>query len=82
MATPVVAGAGLWEARKVITGEAGVNPEVRLMLIGFLAAATAGVLAIHFMLEFLRRRPLTLFVVYRVLAAAAVFVLLLSPHGA
>jgi undecaprenyl-diphosphatase len=82
MATPVVAGAGLWEARKLLTGEAGENPEMRLVLIGFVAAATSGVLAIHFMLEFLRRRPVTLFVVYRVLAAIAVFVILLSPHGA
>jgi undecaprenyl pyrophosphate phosphatase UppP len=42
----------------------------------------AGMLAIHFMLGFLRRQPPTLFVVYRVLAAAAVFVIMLSPHGA
>jgi undecaprenyl-diphosphatase len=82
MATPVVAGAGLWEARKLLTGEAGVHPETRLIVIGFIAAATSGVLAIHFMLEFLRRQPVTLFVVYRVLAAIAVFVILLSPHGA
>jgi undecaprenyl-diphosphatase len=82
MATPVVAGAGLWEARKLLTDQAGVHPETRLMAIGFLAAATSGVLAIHFMLQFLRRQPVTLFVVYRVIAAAAVFVLLLSPHGA
>ena len=81
MATPVVAGAGLWEARKLVTGESGVHPETRLIVIGFVAAATSGVLAIHFMLEFLRRQPVTLFVVYRVLAAAAVFVILLSPHG-
>ena len=82
MATPVVAGAGLWEARKLLTGEAGVNPEMRLVIIGFVAAATSGILAIHFMLEFLRRQPVTLFVVYRVLAAIAVFVILLNPHGA
>jgi undecaprenyl-diphosphatase len=82
MATPIVAGAGLWEARKLLTHEAGVSPEARLMLIGFVAAATSGVLAIHYMLEFLRRRPVTVFVVYRVLAAAAVFAILLSPHGA
>ncbi len=82
MATPVVAGAGLWEARKLVTGEAGVNPEARLVVIGFVAAATSGILAIHFMLGYLRRQPVTLFVVYRVLAAIAVFVILLSPHGA
>jgi undecaprenyl-diphosphatase len=82
MATPVVAGAGLWEARKLLTGEAGVQPETRLILIGFLAAATSGVFAIHFMLEFLKRQSVTVFVVYRVIAASVVFVILLSPHGA
>jgi undecaprenyl pyrophosphate phosphatase UppP len=34
------------------------------------------------MLEFLKRRPLTGFVVYRVAAAVFVFIVLLSPHGA
>jgi undecaprenyl-diphosphatase len=81
MAAPIVAGSGIWEGRKILTHEAGVTPETRLMLIGFLAAAAAGVLAIHFMLEFLRRQPLTLFIVYRVALAVAVFVVLLSPHG-
>jgi undecaprenyl-diphosphatase len=82
MATPVVAGAGVWEARKLLTNEAGVNPEVELIVVGFVAAAISGLLAIRFMLEFLRRRPLTVFVVYRVAAAILVFVVLLSPHGA
>jgi undecaprenyl-diphosphatase len=82
MATPVVAGAGVWEARKLITGEAGATPELRLTLIGFCAAAIAGLLTIRFLLAFLRRQPVTLFVVYRVLLAVAVFVVLLSPPGA
>ena len=82
MATPVVGGAGIWEGRKLITHEAGVNPDAQLIVIGFVAAAVSGMLAIHFMLEFLKRRPVTLFVVYRVVAAALVFVVLLSPHGA
>jgi undecaprenyl-diphosphatase len=82
MATPVVAAAGLWEGRKIVTGEGETTPELRLILIGFVAAAFAGLLAIRFMLEFLKRRPVTLFVAYRVLLAAGVFVALLSPHGA
>jgi undecaprenyl-diphosphatase len=82
MATPVVAGAGVWEARKLLTHEAGVNPEADLVVIGFIAAAIAGLLAIHFMLEFLKRQPVTIFVVYRIVAAAIVFIVLLSPHGA
>lgn len=82
MATPVVGGAGIWEGRKLITHEAGVNPDAHLIVIGFVAAAISGMLAIRFMLEYLKRRPVTLFVVYRVVAAALVFVVLLSPHGA
>ncbi|MGA3031035.1 MAG: undecaprenyl-diphosphatase UppP [Candidatus Limnocylindrales bacterium] len=83
MATPVVAGAGIWEARKLLTHDpTAPNPSAQLMIIGFIAAAIAGLLAIRFMLEFLKRQPVTIFVVYRVVAAIAVFVVLLSPHGA
>ena len=83
MATPVVAGAGLWEAHKLLSHDpTAPNPEVKLVVIGFIAAAISGLLAIRFMLEFLKRQPVTLFVVYRVVAAIVVFLVLLSPHGA
>ena len=82
MATPVIAGAGVWEARKFITGEAGPSPEMNVVAIGFIASLISGFLAIRFMLAFLKRRPLTAFVAYRVVAAILVFVVLLSPHGA
>jgi undecaprenyl-diphosphatase len=83
MATPVVAGAGVWEARKLLSHDpTAPNPETKLVVIGFIAAAVAGLLAIRFMLEFLKRQPVTLFVVYRVAAAVLVFIVLLSPHGA
>jgi undecaprenyl-diphosphatase len=81
MATPVVAGAGLFEALKVIRGSE-VKPDLHLIVIGFVAAAISGLLAIRFMLAFLRRQSVNSFVVYRVLLAAVVFVVLLSPHGA
>jgi undecaprenyl-diphosphatase len=83
MATPVVAGAGVWEARKLFTHDASLpNPSAHLVVIGFVAAAISGMLAIRFMLEFLKRRPVTVFVIYRVAAAVVVFIVLLSPHGA
>jgi undecaprenyl-diphosphatase len=83
MATPVVAGAGVWEARKLLSHDASApNPEMHLVVIGFLAAVISGLLAIRFMLAFLRRQPVTVFVVYRVVAAIVVFLVLLSPHGA
>jgi undecaprenyl pyrophosphate phosphatase UppP len=78
-----VAGAGLWEARKLLTHDASTpNPEAKLVAIGFITAAISGLLAIRFMLAFLRRQPTTVFVVYRVVAAVVVFAVLLSPHGA
>ena len=82
MATPVIGGAGIWEARKLFTHEAGPNPEMNVILIGFIASMISGFLAIRFMLAFLKRQPLTAFVVYRVVAAVVVFIVLLSPHGA
>ena len=82
MATPVIGGAGVWEARKFLTHEAGPSPEMNVIVIGFLTALVSGFLAIRFMLAFLRRQPVTAFVVYRVIAAIAVLLILLSPHGA
>jgi undecaprenyl-diphosphatase len=81
MATPVIGGAGIWEARKFLTNEAGPSPEMNVIAIGFVAALISGFLAVRFMLEFLKRQPLTGFVVYRVVAAILVFIVLLSPHG-
>ena len=82
MATPVIGGAGVWEARKFLTHDAGPSPEMNVIVIGFIASLISGFLAIRFMLAFLKRQPLTAFVVYRVAAAVLVFIVLLSPHGA
>lgn len=81
MATPVVAGAGVFEALKLVKST-DVKPDTHLIVIGFLAAAISGLIAIRFMLEFLRRQSVNSFVLYRVALAIAVFVVLLSPHGA
>ena len=57
-------------------------PSLDVTLIGLVAALISGLLAIRFMLEFLKRRPLNVFIAYRVVAAIVVFIVLLSPHGA
>jgi undecaprenyl-diphosphatase len=49
-------------------------------VVGVLAAAVAGLAAIQFLLDYVRRHDYTIFVVYRLLAAA--FVLLLIATGA
>ncbi len=74
MATPVTLGAGLFEIRKVVAGESGVAVEVAPLVIGTVASQLAGLVAIHFMLRYLRTRSLSIFVWYRVALAAAVLV--------
>ena len=74
MATPIIAGAAIFEARKLATGEAGVAVEPGPLVVGMVAAFAAGVLAIRFMLGYLQTHSLTIFVVYRLLVAAVVIV--------
>ncbi len=78
MATPITAGAGLFEVKKLLSGEAGVQIELAPLLIGMVAAALSGLAAIHFMLSYLRTRSLDLFVVYRFVLAAVVIVVWLA----
>ena len=74
MATPITLGAIVFEIRKLITGEAGVEVSLGPLLVGMLAAFVAGILAIGFLLRYLRTRSLTIFVVYRLVLAAVVIV--------
>jgi undecaprenyl-diphosphatase len=74
MATPVIAGAGIWEARKLLTGEAGVAVAAGPLVIGLVAALVSGLFAISALLRFLRSNSMTVFVVYRIALAALVFV--------
>jgi undecaprenyl-diphosphatase len=78
MATPIIAGAGAWETRKLISGEAGVPLEVAPLIAGFAAAALSGFVAIAWLLRFLRSHPMTVFVVYRLVLAAAIVVFALA----
>lgn len=79
MSAPIIAGAGVFEARKLVgTGLEGTHGS--LLAAGFVAAAIAGGLAIHGLLAYLRRYPLTAFVVYRIALAALVAALLLAGH--
>jgi undecaprenyl-diphosphatase len=74
MATPITAGAGLFEARNLVTGDAGVDVAFGPLLVGMVAALFSGLLAIHFMLRYLRTRSLDVFVWYRFALAAIVLV--------
>jgi undecaprenyl-diphosphatase len=74
MATPITAGAGIWELRKVLTGEAGVAIPIVPLLAGMLSALVFGLLAIAVLLRYLRMHGLGVFVVYRLALAALVVV--------
>ncbi len=78
MATPITAGAGIFEARKLLTGEAGVQVALAPMLVGMVAALLSGLAAIHLMLRYLRTRSLDVFVWYRFVLAAVVIVVWLA----
>ena len=54
MATPITAGAGLWELRKIIAGEAGVELPLVPLLAGMAASLVAGLLAIAVLMRYLR----------------------------
>jgi undecaprenyl-diphosphatase len=81
MATPITAGAIVFEARKLLTGEAGVEVEVGALVVGLVASMLAGFAAIHFMLRYLRTRSLRIFVWYRFALAAVVVVVLVARAG-
>jgi undecaprenyl-diphosphatase len=74
MATPITAGAGVYETRKLLAGEAGVDVQVAPLVAGMVAALAAGLAAIAILLRFLRTHPTTIFIAYRLVLAAVVVV--------
>jgi undecaprenyl-diphosphatase len=76
MATPITAGAALFEVRKLVADEAGVSVSAGPLLVGMIAAFVSGMIAIGFMLRYLRTRSLTIFVVYRLVLAVVVIIAL------
>jgi undecaprenyl-diphosphatase len=78
MATPITAGAGLFEARKLLAGESGLQFATLPLVVGMVASLVSGLVAIHFMLSFLRRQSLDVFVWYRFALAAIVLIVWLA----
>jgi undecaprenyl-diphosphatase len=74
MATPITAGAGIWEVRKLVTGEAGVAIDTAPLIVGMVAALVSGIAAIAMTLRYLRTHPTTVFVVYRIALSVVILV--------
>jgi undecaprenyl-diphosphatase len=75
MATPIIAGAGLLEVRKLAVG--GMNADLWL---GFSASALFGLLAIAGLIHFVRARSYAVFAWYRI-ALATVVIAAISHRG-
>ena len=74
MATPITLGAALFEIRKLASGDTSVGVETGPLIVGMLAAFGSGMVAIGFLLRYLRTRSLNIFVAYRLVLAAVVIV--------
>jgi undecaprenyl-diphosphatase len=74
LATPITLGAGLYGSRRLLT-EAHTGTEWLAIGVGFGVAAISGMLAIGFLLSWLRTRSVTIFSIYRLVLAAVVVVL-------
>lgn len=70
LAIPALLGAGALETWDLLRTPGAVD-RVPALAAGFLAAAVVGFAAIHWLLRFLARRPLTAFGPYRIAAALA-----------
>ena len=77
LATPITFGAGVWGSRHLFT-ESLTTTEWTAMAVGFLASMLAGLLAIGFLLAWLRRRSVLAFSLYRFAFAAAVVTLVVA----
>ena len=76
LATPITFGAGLYGSRKLLT-ETHTGNEWLAIGVGFVVAALSGLLAIGFLLAWLRRRSLTIFSLYRIGFALVIVVLVM-----
>jgi undecaprenyl-diphosphatase len=79
LAVPITLGAGIYGSRHLLT-EAHTGVEWLAIAVGFAAAAISGMLAIGFLLSWLRTRSVTIFSVYRIVLAAFVVLLVFNGH--
>jgi undecaprenyl-diphosphatase len=80
LSTPITVVAALYSMRKLV-GPGAEQDDLAALLVGMLAAALSGWLAIGFLLRFLQRNSLLVFVIYRVLAGLLVLGVSLAGRG-
>jgi undecaprenyl-diphosphatase len=79
MGIPIIAGAGLWKARELVSGAAG-SVDIAVLAAGVVSAAVSGWLAIGLLLRYLRTHSLAIFIAYRLIAAVVFVVLIIATR--
>lgn len=72
LSMPIVAGAALFEGRKLSPGS--LSGESGIFLAGIAASALAGYFAIKYLLGFLQKHPVNVFVFYRIALACIILI--------
>ncbi|NWF75800.1 MAG: undecaprenyl-diphosphate phosphatase [Nitrospirae bacterium] len=70
LSTPIIAGATLLHSYKAFSSHLNYNPE--LFLTGIITSSITGFLAIKFLLRFLKKYPMNIFVYYRFILAVVI----------
>jgi len=73
LSTPAIVGATLLESRKIIHG---FDADPALFAAGFTAALISGYMALEFLMKYLQKHPVTVFVYYRFILAAGIILVL------
>jgi undecaprenyl-diphosphatase len=76
LSTPIIAGAAAKDLWDLMKHQGGVSSDMRTaFIVGIVVSAITGCLAIRFILEYLRRSSLTVFVIYRIVFGIIVIAL-------
>ncbi|MGB9710134.1 MAG: undecaprenyl-diphosphate phosphatase [Thermodesulfovibrio sp.] len=73
LSTPAIAGAAFLDFHKSL--KLNYSHDYSLFIVGIISAAITGIIAIKFLLSFLRKYPLNLFIYYRWILAGVIFLL-------
>ncbi|ODA44282.1 Undecaprenyl-diphosphatase [Thermodesulfovibrio sp. N1] len=73
LSAPAIAGAATLDFYKSV--KIGYSYDYSLFLVGLISAAITGIIAIKFLLNFLKKYPLNLFIYYRWVLAGVIFLL-------
>ncbi len=75
LSIPTIGAAGTFGIMQILTQPAGENPPEKMILLGMLIAFGAGILAIGFLMKWLKHSSFAIFAVYRILLGIVLFYL-------